>query len=105
VVEVSPQRLSIAPFHSLLAPGIQHFHIHLKKPSQQPTNIPHSKYLALSPRTRIIAGVGIMTYAATALYLSDKAEEKFGLVPTPEDKEKLHHAIPKIRAVDRDEVP
>lgn len=64
-----------------------------------------SKYLSLSPRTRIIAGIAIMSYAATGLFLSDKAEEKFGLVPTEEDKEKLRQAIPKIRTVDRDEVP
>jgi hypothetical protein len=46
-----------------------------------------------------------MAYAATGLFLSDKAEEKFGLSPTPEDHAKLRQAIPKIRTVDRDEVP
>jgi hypothetical protein len=45
-----------------------------------------------------------MGYAGTALYLSDKAEEKFGLVPKPEDKEKLRQAIPKIRTVEKDEM-
>ncbi|KAF2433498.1 hypothetical protein EJ08DRAFT_694392 [Tothia fuscella] len=63
------------------------------------------KYLALSPRTRIIGGVAIMAYASTALFLSDKAEEKFGMVPTPEDMEKLRGAIPRIRTVGKDEVP
>jgi hypothetical protein len=46
-----------------------------------------------------------MGYAATALFLSDKAEEKFGLSPKPEDREKLRQAIPKIRTVEKDEVP
>jgi hypothetical protein len=45
-----------------------------------------------------------MGYAATALFLSDKAEEKFGLTPTPEDKEKLRQALPKIRTVEKDEL-
>jgi hypothetical protein len=45
-----------------------------------------------------------MGYAATGLFLSDKAEEKFGLTPTPEDHERLRQAIPKIRTVEKDEL-
>lgn len=67
--------------------------------------ITNSKYLALSPKTRIIAGIAIMSYAGFGILLSNRAEEKFGLVPTEEDKQKLRQAIPRIRTVERDEVP
>lgn len=43
-----------------------------------------------------------MAYAAGALYLSDKAEETFGLKATEEDKEKLRQALPTITTVERD---
>jgi hypothetical protein len=62
-----------------------------------------SKYTALPAKTRLIAGIGVMVYAGAALYLSDKAEEKFGLLATEEDKEKLRKALPRITTVDRDE--
>jgi hypothetical protein len=42
-----------------------------------------------------------MTYAGMGLFLSDKAEEKFGLTPTEKDMEELRGALPKITAVDR----
>jgi hypothetical protein len=42
-----------------------------------------------------------MAYAAGALYLSDRAEEKFGLKATEEDKENLRKALPKITTVER----
>ena len=43
-----------------------------------------------------------MAYAAGALYLSDRAEERFGLKATDEDKEKLRKAFPRITTVERD---
>ena len=49
----------------------------------------------------MLIGAGIMTYAVAGLYLSDKAEEKLGLVPTERDKEELRDALPKIVAVER----
>ncbi len=42
-----------------------------------------------------------MAYAAAGLYLSDKAEEKFGLVPTEKEKEELRLALPKITVVEK----
>jgi hypothetical protein len=46
-------------------------------------------------------GVGIMAYAGVGLFLSDKAEEKFGLTPTERDMAELREALPKITTVDR----
>lgn len=61
------------------------------------------KYLALTPRTRIIIGLGIMAYAGSALYLSDRAEDTFNLKATEEEKKRLNEMIPKIRTIDRPE--
>jgi hypothetical protein len=60
------------------------------------------KYRGLAPKTRIFVGVGIMAYAGVALVLSDKAEEKFGLVPTEKDKEELTKVIPRITTIEKD---
>jgi hypothetical protein len=49
----------------------------------------------------MIIGVGVMAYAGAGLYLSDKAEEKFGLTPTEKDREQLRDALPKIAAVEK----
>lgn len=46
-----------------------------------------------------------MTYAIAGLYLSDTAEEKFGMKATDEDKAKLRQMIPKIHTVDKDKSP
>ena len=43
-----------------------------------------------------------MAYASAGLFLSDKAEERFGMVPSAKEKEELDRAIPKIRFVDKD---
>ncbi|KAE9966300.1 hypothetical protein EG328_009019 [Venturia inaequalis] len=59
-------------------------------------------YNGLPQKTRLIAGVGVMAYAAGALYLSDRAEEKFGLKATEEDREELRKALPRITTVERD---
>lgn len=45
-----------------------------------------------------------MGYAGLGMFLSDKAEEKFGLVPTDKDKEELERVMPKIRTVDREDM-
>lgn len=42
-----------------------------------------------------------MAYACAGLYLSDKAEERFGLTPTEKDREELRNALPKIVTVER----
>jgi hypothetical protein len=59
-------------------------------------------YKGTAPKTRILIGVGIMAYAGAGLFLSDKAEEKFGLVPTEQDKEDLQKALPTITTVERE---
>ena len=42
-----------------------------------------------------------MAYATAGLYLSDKAEEKYGLTPTEKDREELRNALPKIAVVEK----
>lgn len=44
-----------------------------------------------------------MGWGFLGIMLSDRAEEKFDLVPTDEDKAKLREIIPTIRTVDRDD--
>jgi hypothetical protein len=46
-------------------------------------------------------GVGVMAYAGAGLWLSDKAEERFGLAPTDRDREELRDALPKISTVEK----
>ncbi|TKA67220.1 hypothetical protein B0A55_08779 [Friedmanniomyces simplex] len=60
-----------------------------------------TSYRALSMRTRLLIGGGIMAYATFGLLVSDKAEEALGLVPTEEDKQRLREAVPKIQTVER----
>lgn len=43
-----------------------------------------------------------MAWGAAGLFISDKAEQAFGLTPTEQDKEKLQDAIPKIQFVDKE---
>ena len=43
-----------------------------------------------------------MSYAVVGLFLSDKAEEKFGYVPSEQDKQDLRDAVPKIHMVERE---
>ena len=49
----------------------------------------------------MMIGVGVMAYAGAGLYLSDKAEERFGLTPTEKDREELRDALPKITTVEK----
>lgn len=44
-----------------------------------------------------------MAWGVAGLYLSDRAEEKFGYTPTEQDKTALEKLKPKIHVVDRDE--
>jgi hypothetical protein len=59
------------------------------------------RYLALNRRTRIIIGLGVVAYAGVMLYLSDQAEETFGLKATEEEQKKLRDMLPKVYTVDR----
>ncbi|CAA9961820.1 hypothetical protein CFE70_005230 [Pyrenophora teres f. teres 0-1] len=58
-------------------------------------------FKSIQPKTRMMIGVGIMAYAGAGLYLSDKAEEKFGLTPTEQDRKQLREAIPRISPVEK----
>lgn len=39
-------------------------------------------------------------WAGLGLLLTDKAEERFGLVPTEKDREELERVVPRVRRVD-----
>ncbi|MCJ1370688.1 hypothetical protein MMC20_001901 [Loxospora ochrophaea] len=54
-------------------------------------------YRSLSPRTRLLLGLGTLTWAGIGLALTEPMERRFGLVPTEEDRERL----PRIVTVDR----
>ena len=64
-----------------------------------------SKYQALTPKTKALIGIGVMGYAVAGMFLSDAAEDKFGMKATEKDHEKLREMIPKIHTVDKDESP
>ncbi|KIW06111.1 uncharacterized protein PV09_03278 [Verruconis gallopava] len=64
-----------------------------------------AKYQALTPKTKALIGFGVMGYAALGLYLSDSAEEKFGMKATEEDKEKLKALIPKVHTIEKGASP
>ncbi|KAI1379408.1 hypothetical protein F4677DRAFT_442386 [Hypoxylon crocopeplum] len=55
----------------------------------------------LSPRTRVGVGLGLLAWGAIGLQLSDRAEERYGLKPTEEDKAALAKALPRITTVER----
>ncbi|KAF2275750.1 uncharacterized protein EI97DRAFT_459205 [Westerdykella ornata] len=59
-------------------------------------------YKGIAPKTRILIGVGIMGYAVFGMFMSDKVEEKLGLVPTEQDKEELKRVMPRIITVDKE---
>ncbi|CAG5143954.1 uncharacterized protein ALTATR162_LOCUS1453 [Alternaria atra] len=58
-------------------------------------------FKGIPPKTRMIIGVGVMAYAGAGLYISDKAEEKFGLTPTEKDREELRDVLPKVSTVEK----
>ncbi|KAF7559666.1 hypothetical protein G7046_g4498 [Stylonectria norvegica] len=57
----------------------------------------------LSPKTRAGVGVGILAWGAVGLYLSDRAEEKFGYTPTEQDKAALSRYTPKLITIERNQ--
>ncbi|XXG99194.1 hypothetical protein Hte_005529 [Hypoxylon texense] len=56
----------------------------------------------LSPRVRASVGLGLLAWGAIGLHLSDRAEERYGLTPTEDDKAALAKVLPRITAVDRE---
>lgn len=47
-------------------------------------------------------GVGIMAWSALGLVVSNKAEERWGIVATEQDRAKLRALLPKITTVEED---
>ena len=90
-----------------IAPQEQHESLAVRAPNHSTrksclANQSARSYRLLSTRTRLIIGVGIMTYAGFGILVSDKAEQVFGFVPTEQDKQRLQEAIPKVHALDRE---
>ncbi|KAH6895458.1 hypothetical protein B0T10DRAFT_477976 [Thelonectria olida] len=56
----------------------------------------------LSPKTRAGVGLAVIAWGTAGLYLSDRAEQKFGYTPTEEDKAKLDAYTPRIITVDKE---
>lgn len=46
--------------------------------------------------------MGFLAWGVAGLYLSDRAEEKFGYTPSEQDKVDLEKMKPEIVVVDRD---
>ena len=55
----------------------------------------------LDRKTRAGVGLAVITWGAVGLYLSDRAEERFGYTPTDKDQEVLRDYTPKIITVDK----
>ncbi|KAB5572364.1 hypothetical protein GE09DRAFT_1216929 [Coniochaeta sp. 2T2.1] len=58
-------------------------------------------YRNLPTMAKLGVGCGIFAWGVAGLYLSDRAEEKFGFTPTEEDKAALDRLTPKIHVVER----
>lgn len=61
-----------------------------------------NSYRALSTRTRLLIGGGIMAYGVAGIFLSDKAEQALGFEPTEQDKRRLKESMPHIHTVERE---
>lgn len=59
-------------------------------------------YQGLSSNARVGVGVGLLCWGAIGLYMSDRAEERFGYTPSDQDKAALEMMKPKIHVVDRE---
>lgn len=58
-------------------------------------------YRGLSSKGRLGLGVGLLAWGVIGLYLSDRAEEKFGYKPTEQDNDELEKYTPKIHVIDK----
>ncbi|KAK5998469.1 hypothetical protein PT974_00848 [Cladobotryum mycophilum] len=58
-------------------------------------------YQNLSSKTRLGVGIAVLAWGTAGLYISDRAEEKFGYTPTEQDKENLRNLAPKIITVEK----
>jgi len=60
-------------------------------------------YKASAPRTRLLLGLGIITWGGLGLLFTDQAEKKFNMVPTEKDREKLEEVMPRITILERED--
>ncbi|KAL1999712.1 hypothetical protein VTN02DRAFT_4135 [Thermoascus thermophilus] len=62
-----------------------------------------TSYRALSPRTRLLFGLGLMTWAGIGLWTSPHVEDALGMAPTKQEMEELERTLTvRISSVDRD---
>ena len=57
----------------------------------------------LTPRTRLLLGIGIITWGGLGLLVTDHAEKRFNMIPTDKDREKLEEVMPKITILERED--
>ncbi|CAD6499203.1 BgTH12-04855 [Blumeria graminis f. sp. triticale] len=55
----------------------------------------------LPPRTRLYVGLTFLAWGSIGLVLSNLAERKLGLEPTPSDQQDLDELLPRIEVVER----
>ncbi len=60
-------------------------------------------YRNLPTLAKLGVGGGLLVWGVVGLYVSDRAEEKFGFTPTEEDKAALERLTPKIHVVEREQ--
>ncbi|KAK1766727.1 hypothetical protein QBC33DRAFT_423328, partial [Phialemonium atrogriseum] len=58
-------------------------------------------YRNLPFKARLGVGAGLVAWSIVGMYMSDRAEEKFGFTPSEADKAALDRMIPKVHVVDR----
>ncbi|KAL2012794.1 hypothetical protein VTN00DRAFT_319 [Thermoascus crustaceus] len=63
-----------------------------------------SSYRALSPKTRLLFGLGLMTWAGIGIWTSPHVEDALGMVPTKQEQEELERKLTvRISSVDREQ--
>ncbi|KAH7314200.1 hypothetical protein BKA65DRAFT_466740 [Rhexocercosporidium sp. MPI-PUGE-AT-0058] len=56
----------------------------------------------LTPRTRILVGASFLAWGTLGLYITDRAESRFGLEASESDREALGRVVPSVRVVERE---
>ncbi|KAJ9302300.1 hypothetical protein DTO271G3_1166 [Paecilomyces variotii] len=52
-----------------------------------------SSYRALTPKTRLVFGLGLMAWASIGMWASPEVENALGLAPTEKDQEELERKL------------
>ncbi|KAH6716774.1 hypothetical protein DL95DRAFT_381306 [Leptodontidium sp. 2 PMI_412] len=61
-----------------------------------------NSFLSLTPRTRILVGSAFLAWGTLGLYITDRAESRFGLAASEEDREALGKVVPRVQVVERE---